>query len=117
VATNEAGTDQQAFTLEVLIPSKVSAASTPAQSAVPQGGNSTLKCTARGYPQPQIHWSMEKTPGSEVNNALRKYILYILEGLTFGPPGTYIYIYYLIGDRQPHRTYSSQVKRPKAQRI
>ena len=65
VATNEAGTDQQAFTLEVLIPPKVSAGS-PAQVAVPQGGETSLKCTAHGYPQPQLHWSVEKTDLEEV---------------------------------------------------
>lgn len=62
VATNEAGADQQAFTLEILVPPKVSPTpSDTAQIAVPQGGNATLKCTARGYPQPMIHWSVEKT--------------------------------------------------------
>ncbi|KAL3123123.1 hypothetical protein niasHT_005056 [Heterodera trifolii] len=62
-ATNEAGTDQQAFTLEVLIPPKLTSESAR-QMAVPRGGNGTLSCTARGYPTPQVIWSVESTNSS-----------------------------------------------------
>lgn len=58
VATNEAGTDQQAFTLEVLIPPKM-IAETRNELAVAQGDNATLRCQSRGYPAPQIIWSIE----------------------------------------------------------
>ncbi|KAL3079001.1 hypothetical protein niasHS_014783 [Heterodera schachtii] len=62
-ATNEAGTDQQAFTLEVLMPPKLTSESAR-QMAVPRGGNGTLSCTARGYPTPQVIWSAESTNSS-----------------------------------------------------
>ncbi|KAL7070447.1 hypothetical protein ACQ4LE_010441 [Meloidogyne hapla] len=60
VATNEAGTDQQAFTLEVLILPKVSLASQmPTQLSVPLGGNVTLgPCKSQGYPPPNLLWSV-----------------------------------------------------------
>nr|CAD2157874.1 unnamed protein product [Meloidogyne enterolobii] len=60
VATNEAGTDQQAFTLEVLVLPKVSLPSQlPTQLSVPQGGNVTLgPCKGQGYPPPHLLWSI-----------------------------------------------------------
>uniref|UniRef100_A0A183BU16 Hemicentin-1 n=1 Tax=Globodera pallida TaxID=36090 RepID=A0A183BU16_GLOPA len=58
VATNEAGTDQQAFTLEVLVPPKL-VSDTPVQVAVSEGGTATLECKSRGYPAPQVIWSVE----------------------------------------------------------
>uniref|UniRef100_A0A914V1J2 Ig-like domain-containing protein n=1 Tax=Plectus sambesii TaxID=2011161 RepID=A0A914V1J2_9BILA len=58
VATNEAGTAQQAYTLEVLVPPKIHVVS-PDESVVPVGGPFSLKCGARGYPDPAITWSVE----------------------------------------------------------
>uniref|UniRef100_A0A915PUW8 Hemicentin-1 n=1 Tax=Setaria digitata TaxID=48799 RepID=A0A915PUW8_9BILA len=48
VATNEAGTAQQAFTLEIFV--------SPNESVIPVGSPFSLKCGARGYPPPDIIW-------------------------------------------------------------
>ncbi|KAK0404392.1 hypothetical protein QR680_017436 [Steinernema hermaphroditum] len=55
VATNEAGIDQQAFTLEVLVPPRITDTS-PAESMVPVGSPFSLKCGASGSPPPEISW-------------------------------------------------------------
>uniref|UniRef100_A0A915CW05 Ig-like domain-containing protein n=1 Tax=Ditylenchus dipsaci TaxID=166011 RepID=A0A915CW05_9BILA len=59
VATNEAGTDQQAFTLEVLIPPKLVSTSAN-QSTIALNGNVSLKCSARGYPIPKVIWTVDE---------------------------------------------------------
>jgi hypothetical protein len=56
VATNEAGTDQQAFTLEVLVlPTVVKASDNNTIVAV--GSEFSLTCEAAGYPHPSVQWS------------------------------------------------------------
>lgn len=61
VATNEAGTDQQAFTLEVLVfPTVVRASDNDTIIAV--GSEFSLVCEAAGYPHPSVHWSYNYEP-------------------------------------------------------
>ncbi|VDK53323.1 unnamed protein product [Anisakis simplex] len=77
VATNEAGTTQQAFTLEVLgnknLHSLIFIASfsprivttSPNESVVPINNPFSLKCGARGYPYPEITWTIDDQPVEE----------------------------------------------------
>lgn len=77
VATNEAGTAQQAYTLEVLgrrfllsiisflllkycylVSPKITTTS-PEMGSVPLGQPFSLKCGVKGYPDPQIIWTQE----------------------------------------------------------
>ncbi|KAK6759923.1 hypothetical protein RB195_021467 [Necator americanus] len=60
-ATNEAGTAQQAYTLEVLVSPKIVTTS-PAKISVPVGSPFTLKCGVRGYPEPKISWTVDGQP-------------------------------------------------------
>ncbi|ETN72168.1 immunoglobulin I-set domain protein, partial [Necator americanus] len=60
-ATNEAGTAQQAYTLEVLVSPKIVTTS-PAKTSVPVGSPFTLKCGVRGYPEPKISWTVDGQP-------------------------------------------------------
>uniref|UniRef100_A0A914S869 Ig-like domain-containing protein n=1 Tax=Parascaris equorum TaxID=6256 RepID=A0A914S869_PAREQ len=74
VATNEAGTTQQAFTLEVLAPCFVPllfidptvapriVATSPNESVVPVNNPFSLKCGVRGYPFPEIIWTIDDKP-------------------------------------------------------
>ena len=55
LAENEAGRAQQAYTLEVLVPPKIHIVSDE-QTALPLGQPLSLKCGARGNPQPTIAW-------------------------------------------------------------
>ncbi|VDO33171.1 unnamed protein product [Onchocerca flexuosa] len=55
VATNEAGTAQQAFTLEVFVVPRIITIS-PNESLVPVGSPFSLKCGVRGFPPPDITW-------------------------------------------------------------
>ncbi|KAM3729101.1 Hemicentin-2 [Dirofilaria immitis] len=55
VATNEAGTAQQAFTLEVYVIPRIITIS-PNESLVPIGSPFSLKCGVRGFPSPDITW-------------------------------------------------------------
>lgn len=55
VATNEIGSVQQAYTLEVLVPPKITS-SGPLSQQIPQGQTFRLSCTARGYPEPTKEW-------------------------------------------------------------
>ncbi|CAJ0933472.1 unnamed protein product, partial [Mesorhabditis belari] len=57
-ATNEAGTAQQAYTLEVLVSPKITTTS-PEMGSVPLGQPFSLKCGVKGYPDPQIIWTLE----------------------------------------------------------
>ncbi|VDN03058.1 unnamed protein product [Thelazia callipaeda] len=59
MATNEAGSAQQAFTLEVLVVPRIVTTS-PNESVVPVGTPFSLKCGARGYPSPDIIWSVNE---------------------------------------------------------
>uniref|UniRef100_F1KPK8 Hemicentin-2 n=1 Tax=Ascaris suum TaxID=6253 RepID=F1KPK8_ASCSU len=61
VATNEAGTTQQAFTLEVLVAPRIVATS-PNESVVPVNNPFSLKCGVRGYPFPEIIWTIDDKP-------------------------------------------------------
>ncbi|WKY14383.1 hypothetical protein Q1695_000157 [Nippostrongylus brasiliensis] len=59
-ATNEAGTARQAYTLEVLVSPKI--VSTSANKlTVAFGAPVSLKCGVRGYPEPEILWSVNNT--------------------------------------------------------
>ncbi|VDM60010.1 unnamed protein product [Angiostrongylus costaricensis] len=55
-ATNEAGSEQQAYTLEVLVAPKIVSTSPP-NISVPVGSSFSLKCGVRGYPDPLISWT------------------------------------------------------------
>ena len=55
MATNEVGTAQQAYTLEVLVPPKITVFS-PEDMSIPLNRPLELKCKARGYPDPEIEW-------------------------------------------------------------
>uniref|UniRef100_A0A0K0D158 Ig-like domain-containing protein n=1 Tax=Angiostrongylus cantonensis TaxID=6313 RepID=A0A0K0D158_ANGCA len=55
-ATNEAGSEQQAYTLEVLVAPKIVSTSPP-NISVPVGSSFSLKCGVRGYPEPLISWT------------------------------------------------------------
>uniref|UniRef100_A0A0R3RPP0 Hemicentin-1 n=1 Tax=Elaeophora elaphi TaxID=1147741 RepID=A0A0R3RPP0_9BILA len=57
VATNEAGTAQQAFTLEVFVVPRIITIS-PNESLIPVGKPFSLKCGVRGFPPPEITWSL-----------------------------------------------------------
>ncbi|KAI1722964.1 immunoglobulin i-set domain-containing protein [Ditylenchus destructor] len=76
VATNEAGTDQQAFTLEVLIAPKL--VSTSANSTVALNGNASLRCAARGYPIPKVLWSVDDDQ-KPINEALAEGVEYVTD--------------------------------------
>jgi hypothetical protein len=65
VATNEAGTDQQAFTLEVHVSPKVTKASEN-ETIVAVGSEFSLICEAAGYPYPTIHWFYNDEPIEEL---------------------------------------------------
>jgi hypothetical protein len=58
---NEAGIAQQAYTLEVLVAPKIQVVS-PDDSVIPVGKPFSLKCGARGYPEPTISWSFNGRP-------------------------------------------------------
>uniref|UniRef100_A0A1I7X454 Hemicentin-1 n=1 Tax=Heterorhabditis bacteriophora TaxID=37862 RepID=A0A1I7X454_HETBA len=60
-ATNEAGTAQQAYTLEVLVSPKIVTTS-PTESSVPMSSPFSLKCGVRGYPEPKISWALNGKP-------------------------------------------------------
>ncbi|EPB79674.1 immunoglobulin I-set domain protein [Ancylostoma ceylanicum] len=60
-ATNEAGTAQQAYTLEVLVSPKIVSTSPP-KTSVPLGSPFSLKCGVRGYPEPKISWTVDGQP-------------------------------------------------------
>ncbi|KHN71012.1 Hemicentin-2 [Toxocara canis] len=64
VATNEAGTAQQAFTLEVLVAPRIVTTS-PNESVVPVNDPFSLKCGVRGYPFPEIIWTIDEKPVEE----------------------------------------------------
>ncbi|CAI4229366.1 unnamed protein product [Auanema sp. JU1783] len=55
-ATNEAGTAQQAYTLEILVSPKIVTVS-QTESNVAMGSAFSLKCGVRGYPEPEITWT------------------------------------------------------------
>ncbi|VDM20028.1 unnamed protein product [Wuchereria bancrofti] len=57
IATNEAGTAQQAFTLEVFVIPRIITIS-PNESFIPAGSPFSLKCGVRGFPAPDITWSL-----------------------------------------------------------
>ncbi|CAG9531888.1 unnamed protein product [Cercopithifilaria johnstoni] len=57
LATNEAGTTQQAFTLEAFVVPRIIATS-PKESLIPAGKPFSLKCGVRGSPPPDIIWSL-----------------------------------------------------------
>ncbi|KAL3989826.1 Immunoglobulin I-set domain family protein [Acanthocheilonema viteae] len=57
VATNEAGTAQQAFTLEVFVIPRI-ITMLPNESLIPVGKPFSLKCGVRGFPPPDIIWSL-----------------------------------------------------------
>ncbi|TKR80918.1 hypothetical protein L596_014894 [Steinernema carpocapsae] len=61
VATNEAGIDQQAFTLEVQVPPRITITS-PAESMVPVGSPFSLKCGSSGSPPPFVSWYINDAP-------------------------------------------------------
>ncbi|KAJ1352359.1 hypothetical protein KIN20_008682 [Parelaphostrongylus tenuis] len=75
-ATNEAGSEQQAYTLEVLVAPKIVTTSSP-NASVPFGSSFSLKCGVRGYPEPSISWSRN---GVELTSNT--------EGTTIGEDGT-----------------------------
>uniref|UniRef100_A0A0N5BTT6 Down syndrome cell adhesion molecule-like protein Dscam2 n=1 Tax=Strongyloides papillosus TaxID=174720 RepID=A0A0N5BTT6_STREA len=54
-AENEAGQDQQAFTLEILIKPSIRESS-PNETIIAKGGGFELYCLSNGYPQPEITW-------------------------------------------------------------
>ncbi|EFO26419.1 hypothetical protein LOAG_02064 [Loa loa] len=59
LATNEAGTAQQAFTLEVFVVPRIITIS-PNESLVPVDSPFSLKCGVRGFPPPDITWSLNE---------------------------------------------------------
>ncbi|KAI6230583.1 Hemicentin-2 [Aphelenchoides fujianensis] len=59
VSSNEAGTDQQAFTLEVLVSPEVVKKSSN-ETIVAVGGEFSLECGTAGYPHPQIQWTYDE---------------------------------------------------------
>ncbi|NP_001360633.1 Ig-like domain-containing protein [Caenorhabditis elegans] len=56
-ATNEAGSAQQAYTLEVLVSPKI-ITSTPGVLTPSSGSKFSLPCAVRGYPDPIISWTL-----------------------------------------------------------
>ncbi|CAJ0583049.1 unnamed protein product, partial [Mesorhabditis spiculigera] len=60
-ATNEAGQAQQAYTLEVLVSPKITTTS-PELGTVPLGQPFSLKCGVKGYPEPEISWTVNEQP-------------------------------------------------------
>ncbi|CAI5454961.1 unnamed protein product [Caenorhabditis angaria] len=56
-ATNEAGTAQQAYTLEVLITPKI-VKTAPLTLSQASGSKFSIPCSVRGYPEPDIYWSL-----------------------------------------------------------
>ncbi|GMR30016.1 hypothetical protein PMAYCL1PPCAC_00211, partial [Pristionchus mayeri] len=59
-ATNEAGSSQQAYTLEVLVKPSIYSTS-PNETSVPAKSTFSLKCGSRGYPEPAILWYIDET--------------------------------------------------------
>ncbi|VDK82636.1 unnamed protein product [Litomosoides sigmodontis] len=57
VAVNEAGIAQQAFTLEVFVIPRIITISSN-ESMIPVGESFSLKCGVRGFPPPDIIWSL-----------------------------------------------------------
>ncbi|VDO35905.1 unnamed protein product, partial [Brugia timori] len=57
IATNEAGIAQQAFTLEVFVIPRIITIS-PNESFMPVGSPFSLKCGVRGFPAPDVTWSL-----------------------------------------------------------
>ncbi|VIO88235.1 Uncharacterized protein BM_BM11652 [Brugia malayi] len=57
IATNEAGIAQQAFTLEVFVIPRIITTS-PNESFMPVGSPFSLKCGVRGFPAPDVTWSL-----------------------------------------------------------
>ena len=66
MAQNEAGSVQQAFTLEVLVAPEIISAS-PNETVVAVGEPFSLKCGARGHPQPAVTWEIND---EKIENAL-----------------------------------------------
>lgn len=64
MATNEAGTDQQAFTLEVHVFPTVTKASEN-ETIVAVGSEFSLICEAAGYPYPTVRWFYNDDPIEE----------------------------------------------------
>uniref|UniRef100_A0A1I7U001 Immunoglobulin I-set domain protein n=1 Tax=Caenorhabditis tropicalis TaxID=1561998 RepID=A0A1I7U001_9PELO len=71
-ATNEAGSAQQAYTLEVLVSPKI--VSTAPELLTPSANSKfSLPCAVRGYPEPDISWTANgkeirsDTPGYTIN--------------------------------------------------
>ncbi|GMT31155.1 hypothetical protein PFISCL1PPCAC_22452 [Pristionchus fissidentatus] len=59
-AVNEAGSSQQAYTLEVLVKPTIHSTS-PNETSVPAKTTFSLKCGSRGYPDPEIVWYIDET--------------------------------------------------------
>ncbi|GMT05475.1 hypothetical protein PENTCL1PPCAC_27649, partial [Pristionchus entomophagus] len=59
-AVNEAGSSQQAYTLEVLVKPTIHSTS-PNETSVPAKTKFSLKCGSRGYPEPTIVWYIDET--------------------------------------------------------
>ncbi|KAH7697768.1 Protein HIM-4 d, partial [Aphelenchoides avenae] len=60
-AINEAGSDQQAYTLEVIVAPKIVTASAN-DTLVSAGSPISLQCGAGGYPHPTIRWLLNDEP-------------------------------------------------------
>ncbi|KAI6172894.1 EGF-like domain-containing protein [Aphelenchoides besseyi] len=61
VASNEAGTDQQAFTIEVLVSPEIVKKS-PNETIVAVGGQFSLECGTLAHPPAQHQWTYEDEP-------------------------------------------------------
>lgn len=58
VAVSKAGSAQQAYTLDVLVPPKIQP--TVQEITVPQGRPFSLKCFSKGHPEPSVMWQKEE---------------------------------------------------------
>ncbi|KAE9546275.1 hypothetical protein FO519_010513, partial [Halicephalobus sp. NKZ332] len=66
MAQNEAGSVQQAFTLEVMVAPEIVSVS-PNETVVAVGESFSLKCGARGHPKPAVTWEIND---EKIENAL-----------------------------------------------